>query len=86
LLEELEITVTPVRALERIEFRYPSSHVTLYPFLCRLDSGEPRAISAAEFRWVAPDELKAFRFPEANDGLLKRLAAPGGIDLPAARA
>jgi 8-oxo-dGTP diphosphatase len=86
LLEELDIRVTPARALPAIEYTYPGALVTLYPFVCRLDAGDPRAISAAEFRWVMPDALGDFRFSEANDGLLKKLAAVGGIDLPAAGA
>jgi mutator protein MutT len=85
LMEELAITVSPVRGLTSIEHRYPQSLVTLYPFLCRLDSGEPRPLSASEFRWVAPASLREFRFPLANAGLLKTLAATGfvggGIDL-----
>ena len=71
--EELGVQVTPVAPLSVIEHRYPTVHVRLYPFVCRLDDGEPRAISAAQWRWVGCNELAAYRFPEANGGLLEEL-------------
>jgi mutator protein MutT len=78
LREELGIEVAPTAALAVIEHRYPSVHVQLHPFVCRLESGEPTAISAAEARWVDRGELGGYRFPEANASLLRELA---GIDL-----
>ena len=88
LWEELNIRVTPVRALSAIDHEYPTARVTLYPFVCRHDSGTPVAIAAAEFAWVAPGALGRYRFPKANVGLIEALAADGfvtaAIDLPAA--
>ena len=86
--EELAIEVTPVRALDVIEYRYPTAVVMLYPFVCRHDSGEAVALAASEVRWVAPGELGAFKFPPANVGLLAMLSAArfdaeGAIDLAA---
>jgi mutator protein MutT len=72
-LEELGVEVTPVMELSVIEHRYPTVHVRLHPFVCRLERGEPRAMSAAEWRWVRSSELAAYRFPEANGGLLAEL-------------
>jgi mutator protein MutT len=78
LLEELGVVVTPVMPLTMIEHRYPTVHVRLHPFVCRLESGEPCAMSAAQWRWVESSELAAYRFPEANAGLLAELASVGG--------
>src|SRR6266568_2661350 len=64
--EELAIEVTPVRALEAIEYRYPTAVVMLFPFLCRHDSGEPMALAASEVRWVELAALGAYQFPPAN--------------------
>jgi mutator protein MutT len=83
MLEELAIHVTPVRALAPIEHRYPSAAVTLYPFICRHDSGEPVALCASEFRWVATGSLREFQFPPANVSLIATLE---GIDLAAGEA
>jgi 8-oxo-dGTP diphosphatase len=73
LREELAIEVTPLIALEAIEHQYESGRVVLYPFVCRHDGGDARAISAAEFQWVARARLGEFRFPAANDGLIESL-------------
>src|SRR4051812_30112660 len=50
--EELGIEVTPLRELPPIQFEYPKTLVTLVPFICRHDSGEPLALCASEVRWV----------------------------------
>jgi mutator protein MutT len=86
LLEELDIHVTPLRALPPIEHAYPKARVKLYPFICRHDAGEPMAISAAEFLWVSPPGLRDYRFPEGNRGLVRSLADGTlalALDLPA---
>ena len=80
LLEELDIQVTPVRALELIEHRYSTACVTLFPFICRLDSGEARPLSASELQWLAPTALREYQFPEANTGLIEMLATAGYIE------
>jgi mutator protein MutT len=82
--EELGIEVTPIRELSAIEFEYPKTLVTLIPFVCRHDSGEPVALSASEVRWVEMASLGEFRFPPANVGLVAMLAR--GIDLTAGTA
>jgi 8-oxo-dGTP diphosphatase/A/G-specific adenine glycosylase len=86
LREELDIAVTPVRALDVIEHEYPKARVRLHPFVCNHDAGEPMAISAAEFVWVSPPTLRQYRFPEGNRRLVQSLAEglvslPGALDL-----
>jgi 8-oxo-dGTP diphosphatase len=85
LFEEVAIRVTPMQALPPIPHAYPKIHVTLYPFICRHDSGEPTALCASELRWVPPKALLDFRFPPANRELVAMLAearfVSGGIDL-----
>jgi mutator protein MutT len=84
LREELNIGVTPVKALARIEHQYPKGRVVLYPFVCRHESGMPVALCASEFCWVEGERLGEYRFPEANSGLieeLKRGLASWAIDL-----
>lgn len=82
LMEELAISVTPVRAFAVIEHRYPKSEVRLHPFVCRLDAGAPEAIHVEEFRWVPARALPDFKFPAANAGLLLELMR-GDFDLGA---
>jgi mutator protein MutT len=73
LREELAIEVTPLIALDVIEHQYESWRVVLYPFVCRHDCGDARAISAAEFQWVARARLDEYPFPAANVGLIREL-------------
>jgi hypothetical protein len=84
------IDVTPVTALEPISHTYSTVRITLFPFLCRYDSGKAVALSASELQWVELARLRDFRFPPANAGLVEMLASArivgGAIDLPAREA
>ena len=82
--EELGIEITPIQQLVAIEHEYPKTPVSLIPFICRHDSGEPVALSASEVRWVELASLGEYRFPPANVGLIAKLAA--GIDLAVVKA
>lgn len=77
--EELGLEVTVGEALPVISHSYPHAHVVLHPFFCRRVSGEPENLQVAEHRWVSPEELVSFKFPEANAELIeyvyRRLAA-----------
>ncbi|HEX4796467.1 MAG TPA: 8-oxo-dGTP diphosphatase MutT [Humisphaera sp.] len=85
LREELQLDVTPTRALAPIEHDYPSIHVRLLPYQCECEVGEPKAIACEQFAWVQPHQLRDYRFPQANAPLIEliaaELAAPrGGLD------
>lgn len=86
LLEELDVRIRPTRTLPPIEHEYPGNRVTLHPFLCEVESGTPRAISADEFRWAPVATLRQYKFPAANAELIESLVAEGAIDLPTAPA
>jgi len=79
--EELGLAVEVGEALPVISHVYPHAHVVLHPFFCRRVSGEPSNLQVAEHRWVSPEALVTFRFPEANTELIeyvhRRLAASG---------
>src|SRR5258708_6068727 len=70
LREELAIRATPVLSFSPINHTYPHAQVCLHPFLCIYQSGEPRAIDSDEVKWISPDQLRQFKFPEANGSLL----------------
>ena len=70
LAEEVAITAAVTRVLPVIEHHYPEVSVRLHPFLCRHATGEPRPLACDEVRWVAPRELREFRFPGANAELI----------------
>jgi len=73
LQEELGVTVAVGNLFESVDHDYPEKAVHLRFFLCRLLSGEPKALGCAAIRWIALDELGQFDFPAADAGLLVKL-------------
>jgi 8-oxo-dGTP diphosphatase len=49
-------------------------HLVLLLYRCRSWRGEPRALDAAEIRWVAVNDLAAFDMPPADRPLAEALA------------
>jgi mutator protein MutT len=75
-MEETGVEVRAVRALAIIEHAYPHALVRLHPFLCEWVSGEVQLLAVAEAKWILPGEITEYRFPEANEALV-RAAAQG---------
>ena len=73
-LEEVgaEVEVGPL--VRRVVHRYPHGLVELHYYRCST-SGEPS--SGSGFVWVLAAELPGYRFPEANDAVIERLAREG---------
>jgi 8-oxo-dGTP diphosphatase len=77
LLEELGVEVEIGAELQRVVHAYPDRDVRLYFYEATILSGEPRPIEAADLRWVRPDELMDYQFPEADLPLLELLRSGG---------
>ncbi len=75
LTEELGIRVRPIESLAPIDHDYPHAKVRLHPHLCAHTQGEARPIQCAEAIWVKPTELTTYRFPPANDPLIREVIA-----------
>ncbi len=73
LREELDIRVVVGELFETIEYDYREKTVCLNFFKCRYGGGEIQALGCQRFAWVHPDELGNYRFPPANQPLMKRL-------------
>jgi 8-oxo-dGTP diphosphatase len=73
LMEELGVEVEIGAELHRVVHPYPDRDVRLYFFEAILLSGEPRPIEAADLRWIRPDELLNYQFPEADRPLIESL-------------
>ena len=73
--EELGITVETTRELPLITFQYDHARVRLHPFFCRRTQGsaEPRNLHVADHRWVKAADLLDYRFPPANDALMRQV-------------
>ena len=76
LREELGIeiertTLVPIAFSESPDAR----HLVLLLYRCRSWRGEPRALDAAEIRWLAADDIAALDMPPADRPLAAALAA-----------
>jgi mutator protein MutT len=71
--EELGVEIVVGELIERVVHRYPHGTVDLRFFRGTLVQGEPAALGCAEIRWVTPADLHTYRFPPANEPLIRRL-------------
>lgn len=71
--EELGVNVRVGAALGVTEHHYDYAFVRLSAFFCGWVSGEPRNLQVAEHRWAQAHELGAFRFPPANEALVRKV-------------
>jgi mutator protein MutT len=72
--EELGLEIAVEELLEKIAHSYPKRAVLIYFFRCRRIAGEPQALECSEFRWVLPQHLNEYSFPEADARLIARIA------------
>jgi len=73
LKEELNIRAKPIEPLTPIVHDYPHVFLRLHPFLCEHESGEPELLECQATRWVEPRELTDYRFPPANEDLIRTI-------------
>ena len=73
LREELAIEVAVEQELIRLDHAYGPKRLRFVVHLCRHLAGEPQALASQQVRWVAPAELEAFAFPEANARIIAAL-------------
>lgn len=73
--EELDVRVRVAEPLVVIQHDYPDKRVALHCWLVTGFSGVPRGRDGQEIRWVEPDRLAEFSFPEANRRILDALCA-----------
>ena len=71
LLEELAIEVHVGAFLSKNTHDYPTFRITLYPFLCKLVSGEIVLHEHSAFRWLQPRRLSELDWAEADVPILE---------------
>jgi mutator protein MutT len=74
LKEELDIEVYIRQFFKIATYHYPARTVRLNIYLCGIKSGEPKAIECSAFAWVKPQDLKTYRFPEADQTLIEEVS------------
>lgn len=73
-LEETGLRVKILAARAVIEHVYPHGWVRLHFFDCAPVDPRDEPLAEHGCRWVAARDLSRYRFPEANEGILARLA------------
>ena len=71
--EELGIQPLSWEPLISIEHAYPEKTVLLDVWIVRDFHGEAHGREGQTVRWVTPNMLDQFEFPEANDGIIEAL-------------
>lgn len=66
LMEELSIEVEVLVPLPPASHDYPDFSITLYPFICKVLSGEMHLHEHSAIRWVLPDDLCRVDLAEAD--------------------
>lgn len=71
--EELAVEVKPVELIRTTKHVYPERTILLHFYLCEWVSGEAQKIECHDFSWIPPDELISYKFPPADDDIIKEL-------------
>ncbi len=74
-IEEVGLHITVGDPLPVIEYEYDHAHVRLHPYYCHHTTGEATNLDVAEHRWVPPEALSQYEFPEANEPITQRVMA-----------
>lgn len=64
--EELRITIRVGEALTPSTHDYGTFAITLIPFRCAIESGEPHAVEHEALAWCGPDELATLDWAAAD--------------------
>jgi A/G-specific adenine glycosylase len=83
--EELAIRVNVGPQIAVVKHAYSHFRITLYAFACEHSGGEAKAVGAADFAWVTPDEFERYAFPVTDQQIIAALNGGGqmGMDLDA---
>ena len=71
--EELDVTISNPVPFEIIHHSYPDKTVELHFYRCSISGGVAEARECAEIRWVSREELQQYRFPPADEPVLRAL-------------
>jgi len=77
IVEELGVKVRVNDEFFTVDHDYPTKSVRVHFFNCTILEGEPAPIGVADISWVKPQHLDNYRFPPADDGLIRRLRSYG---------
>jgi 8-oxo-dGTP diphosphatase len=71
LVEEMDIYVRVGKSLPQSTYHYPSFTVTLYPFICLIESGDILLREHADIAWLPPEQLNTLDWAKADLPVIK---------------
>ncbi len=80
--EELDAKIEVGELLRTIDYDYPSFHLTMHCFQCRLKEQSPMTNEQSSFtlleheaaKWLAPNELQSVQWLPADEDLIEELS------------
>ncbi|CAG1016859.1 dihydroneopterin triphosphate diphosphatase [Anaerolineales bacterium] len=82
LVEEMGIHVHVGKSLPASMHQYPTFAVTLYPFVCTIESGEIILHEHAAVTWLPPNELHTLDWAEADVPVIESYLTESWICFP----
>lgn len=71
--EELAVEIRPRKLICRHDCVCPERTVALFFYFCDWVRGEPQCLDCQDARWVSRAGLRELKFPEGDDGVLRKL-------------
>lgn len=85
IVEELGVQIKLGRGLAASTHHYPAFTVTLYPFVCAIDSGELIMHEHGAIAWLTPEDLPSLDWAEADLPVIQAYLAEQGHAGPITR-
>ena len=76
--EELETRISVGRLVEIVEYDYPSFHLTIHCYHCRVESGELHLKEHEAARWLTKEQLDSVQWLPADKDLIEKLKKQHG--------
>lgn len=70
----IEVDTQGCKFLFPIPWSYPEKKIELHIFLVRQFAGEPFGCEGQEVRWINSSDITEYRFPEANEAVVRWVA------------
>ena len=77
ILEELDTRIIIERPVTTVEYDYPTFHLTMHCYLCRVESGALTLKEHEAARWLAKEEINSVRWLPADVQVIENLKTKG---------
>lgn len=71
--EELNLKIAVGDIYHVVSHNYGDRHIILLCYLSTVIEGDPEIVDCEDFRWVTPEEMKAYKFAPADIPVVEKL-------------